>query len=288
MPYIYLILSVITISTSSIFGTYYNRKNEGKRAPAALYNFLQAAAVFVCWCALYLFDFSFDVAVLPYSVLFAVCFTVCNVGIIYALRTGPTSLTTLFLSLSLILTTIWGFFFWNAPFTTVVAIGLVLVVLSIVLCLYTGQKEEKKISFKWIIFVLMACFGNAGCTVVQRTQQTAFGGEHGEMLMAFATLFSTIACLVLYLRSDKRDTKAIFRASFYYPVLAGVCNVILNLCVMLLALTTLSPSLIYPVISVGELVLVMFFSLFAFKERLKWWQWVGVVFGTVATVLLSL
>ena len=288
LPYIYLILSVLTISTSSIFGTYYNRKNEGARDPSALYNFLQAASVCVCWVILYLLDFSFEAAVLPYSVLFGICFAVCNIGIICALQTGPTSLTTLFVALSLILTTVWGFFFWDAPFTLIVFIGLVLVVASIVLCLTTGKKEEKKLSFKWLVFVLMACFGNAGCSIVQRTQQTDFDGAHGKMLMAFATLFATAVCFVLYLRSDKRDTKAVARRSWYFPVLAGVCNVVLNLCVMLLALTTLPPSLVYPVIGVGELAIVMLFSLFAFRERLRWWQWLGILLGAVATVLLSI
>jgi uncharacterized membrane protein len=58
--------------------------------------------------------------------------------------------------------------------------------------------------------------------------------------------------------------------------------------VMLLATSILSPSLVYPAISVGGLVLVAIFSLFVFKEKLKWWQWVGIVLGTIATALLSI
>jgi drug/metabolite transporter (DMT)-like permease len=63
---------------------------------------------------------------------------------------------------------------------------------------------------------------------------------------------------------------------------------LLNYFVILLAATSLSPSLIYPVIGVGSLAVVIMFSLFAFKEKLKWWQWLGLGIGAVATLLLSI
>ena len=287
MSYVYLILSVFTLASASIFGTYYNRANEGKRDITPLYNFMQLAVITTIWFALYLFDFSFDVGVLPYAILFAAFYTVNNIGVLGALFNGPTSLTSLFVTLSLLLTTIWGFFFWGASPTFIVITGLVLVVISMTLCLYTGKKEEKKITFKWLVYIAMAFFGNAACMIVQKEQQLAFDGAHGKMLMAFATFFAMLAFLVIYLRSDKRDSRVILKASWGFPVFAGAANVVLNMSLIALALSELSPSLIYPVSGVGELVVVMFFSVLAFKEHLNRSQWVGVVVGAVATVLLS-
>ena len=57
---------------------------------------------------------------------------------------------------------------------------------------------------------------------------------------------------------------------------------------MLMALTDLSPSLIYPVIGVGGLAVVTIVSLFIFREKMRWWQWVGVAVGAVAVALLSI
>ena len=72
-----------------------------------------------------------------------------NVGRINALKHGPAALTSLLISLSLIVTTVWGFFFWNAEVTPIVIIGLILVIVSMVLCLYSkGEKSEKHISAK--------------------------------------------------------------------------------------------------------------------------------------------
>ena len=134
----------------------------------------------------------------------------------------------------------------------------------------------------------MAFFGNAGCSIVQRTQQMQFNGQHKYMLMTFATLLSAIACFVIYLRGDKTNSKDILKRSWHFPILAGACNVVLNLFVMLLATSFLSPSLIYPVIGVGGLMIVTLVSLFVFKEKLKWQQWLGIAIGTIATVLLSI
>ncbi len=288
MPYFYLLMSVLTGSSLSIFGKIYNIKNGNKKDSIVLYNFLLLSSILLCWTISFILDFSFDAGVLIYSLLFALCFTGCNVGLINALKHGPATLTNLFVGLSLIGTTIWGLLFWGAELSVLVIIGLILVVMSISLCIYSNKKDEKTISLKWIFYVLLAFFGNAGCTIVQRTQQIIYEGKHSNMLMFFALLFSVLAYLVVYLKSDKSQSLEIIKTSWYAPVLAGIFNFLLNLFVILLVFTNLSSSLIYPVIGVGELAVVAIFSLIVFKEKMYWWQWLGVFVGAVATVLLSI
>ncbi len=288
MPYIYLIFSVFMNASSSVFGKIFNKQNETKKDSTIFYNFLLMVSVCVGWGLLYAFNFSFNINVLWYSVLFAVCYTVCNIGIINGLKYGPATLTSLLIGLSLLVTTIWGFIFWNVEVTVTVIIGLILVVCAITLCLYTKQKDEKTISWKWLFYVTLAFFGNAGCSIIQRTQQIQYNGEHGNMLMLFAAVFSALAYLFIYLKSNRKDTPTMLKTSWWTPVCAGFCNVILNVFVMLMVLTDLSPSLIYPVIGVGGLAVVTVFSLFIFKEKMRWWQWIGVAIGAVATVLLSI
>ena len=288
MPYLYLVLSIFTNGICSVVGKYFDKYSFGKKDATKLYNCLQMLASFLIWGVMYAFNFSFDVNVLPYCLLCAIGYTLSIIGIINAIKHGPVTFAALFTNLALIVTSIWGFFFWGTQVTVIVIIGLIFVVLAIFLCLYTGKKEEKKISFKWLIFILMAFFGNAGCSIAQRSQQIAFNGEYKYMLMAFAMFISFVVCFVIYLLSDKSDSKSILKKSWHWPVAAGAAAVVLNLMVMLLATSILSPSLVYPAISVGGLVLVAIFSLFVFKEKLKWWQWVGIVLGTIATALLSI
>ena len=288
MPYIYLVVSVFMSASSSVFGKIFNKKNDEKRDSTIFYNFLLIISVFICWGILYIIDFSFDANVLWYSILFAICYTACNLGIINALKYGPAMLTSLFISLSLILTTLWGFVFWDAKVTLPVIIGLLLVACAIVLCLYTKGKDDKSVSWKWLLYVALAFLGNAGCSIVQRTQQVQHNGQHGNMLMLFAIGFCALAYLIIYLKSNREDTPTMLKTSWWIPVCAGICNVILNVFVMLMAVTDLSPSLIYPVIGVGGLAVVTIFSLLVFKEKMRWWQWVGVAVGALAVALLSI
>ena len=143
MPYLYLIVSVFMSASSSVFGKLFNKQNESKKDSTIFYNFFLLSSVCLGWGILYAFNFSFDANVLWYSALFALCYTVCNVGIINALKYGPAALTALLVGLSLLVTTIWGFIFWDAKITIPVIIGLVLVACAITLCLYTKKKDEK-------------------------------------------------------------------------------------------------------------------------------------------------
>lgn len=296
MDYLYLIASVGFMSTSSIFGGFYTRRTKDKKAPVPLYNVIEAISCFFVWAILYAVNFTFEPKVLLYSLAMGACFTCCKIGTVNALRTGPVTLTSLINSLSLIGATIWGFIFWGAKVTPFAIVGILLVAVALALCLYGGKDEHKdgeengtnKISLKWLLFVGMSFFGNMASTIIQRTQQTAFDGEHGNMLMFFSLIISVAVCGVFYGRSDKTDSVSLIKTSGAFPVAAGVGNVLLNLFVMLLATSSISPSIVYPTICIGGLSLTILTSLVVFKERLKWWQWIGIAIGATAVVLLNL
>ena len=288
MPYLYLSLSVFLSASSSILAKIFNRKNAGKKDTSAFYGFWIMLSACLGWAIFWITDFSFNANVLWYSLAYAACYAITVAGSINALKHGPIALTTLMNSLSLILTTIWGFIFWGSTLNITVVIGLLLVICSITLCLYSKKTEEKKISTKWLVYVLLAFFGNAGCSIVQRTQQTEYAGAYGKQLMFFAILLSASVYLFIYLKSNRIDTPAMLKTSVWLPVCAALLNLVLNVFVMLLANTELSPSLIYPVIGVGSLAVTLVFSLFVFKEKMHWRQWVGVGIGAVAVLLLSI
>lgn len=293
MHYIYLVSSTFLAASASIIGEFYGRSTKGKRDASALYSLIVCTAAFLGWIVLFLTDPSFDAHVIPYSVGFGLSYAVCQFGNINALRTGPVALTTLMINLSLIATVIWGFIFWDAKFSLIAVVGLVLVAISFWLCLSTkkeGDKgDEKKIGLKWFIYAALAFAGNAGCSIIQKTQQMHFNGQHGKIMMVFAILFAVVFTLVVYLKSDKRDSKAILKSSAVaLPIGTGVFNVFLNLFVIILATSPISPSVIYPVIAVGGLSVASIFTFAVFKEKLHWWQWLGIAVGAVAVVLLSI
>ena len=211
MPYLCLISSVFFVSFVSIFGGFYNRKNDGKKGASSLYNLLIIGTVFVGWMVLFLSDLQVEWSVLPYAVLFGIFYAICAISTIYALKTGPILLTSLILQLSLIAVAIWGFIVgWETP-RWWTWLGLALVALALWLCLYSGKKEGSRVSLKWLTYVLIMFLGNAGCSIVQKTQQRAYDGQYGNFLMFSAMIIAVSVCLVLYLRDDKADSKEIIK-----------------------------------------------------------------------------
>ena len=288
--YLYLALSTIAMSISGVLCGFYTRRANGAKDPMPLFSLVEFCAIFLFWIVMFLISPEFNLGVLLYSLALAVFLAISKIGYVFAIREGSLVLTSLIFQSSLILVSIWGMFFWGAKFTISVAIGLVMVAVSLTLCLYKGkgfEENKKKFSFKWLFYSLLAFLGNAGCTIVQKTQQNVYNGRYGNCLMLFASFLSLFVVLVLYLKSNKRDSKILLKKNFYLPISSGISNGLLNLFVMLLAVSALSPTLIYPTIGVGGLILTALISLFCFKEKLKWWQWVGVVVGIGATAILS-
>lgn len=289
MPYLFLSLATLFISFSGIGATFYNRKNADYRDTAQIYNLVTLAVVFLCWAIKFLSNPEYDLAVIPYSLIFTVGYTAAMAFSVYAYREGPIMLSSLIMQLSMISTTVWGFFFWNSKLTAAVVIGLILVVIALALCLYNGKttkKHHKKITLKWILFISLYFFGNSVASTTQRTEQIDFNSAYGDFFMAIATFISFAVCLILYLTSDRRDTKKILRGSWFLPALVGFFNFAANLLVITIA-TLLSANVVYPVMMIGSLSITGIFSIFIFKERMRWWQWTGVAVGAVAILLLS-
>lgn len=293
MPYIYLLCAICFSAALSILGTLYNNKNTQRPNVSRLYSLMTSCSVFISWLVIYAFDFSFDPGVIIYSLAYGVFYTMAMLGLINALNTGSVSLTAFVKQLSLACVAFWGFFFWNTPFTLNVAIGLILIVIALSLCLFNKSKQptEKnpiKLSLKWVIYALMLLIGNAGCSIMQKYQQAAFDGQHGSMMMAFATFFAVLISLIVALKEDKTNWKAAIKSSWGFPAAAGLSSALVNRFILLLISTTLSPSLVYPGIAVGGLMLTVLVSVVVCNEKLRRQQWIGLAVGAVALVFLNL
>jgi len=234
-------------------------------------------------------DFSFDVRVLPYSLLYSVGYSCFTVGMLGALRTGSTSITALVKQLALVGVSLWGFLFWDTKFTILSGIGLVLIVVSLSLCLITKDKHnQERTALKWAFYAILITIGNAGCSIIQRYQQSAFDYQHKNMLMFFGVFFAAIICLLFALKEPKTNWISALKASWFCPAITGCSSALSNVFILLLIKHQMSPVIIYPGIAVGGLMLTTVISLLCFRDRLRTSQWWGLAIGAVALVLLNL
>ncbi len=289
MDYIYLLGAMTFSATITLGGRLYKAKTTNLSHVSKLYNMLVPIFATLGWLVIWISDFSFDVRVIPYSIMYGIGYSFFTVGMLGALKAGSTSLTALVKQISLVGVSVWGFIFWDTPFTVISCIGIVLIVVSLTLCLLTKEEQtESNNIFKWLFFASLIAIGNAGCSIVQRYQQDAFNYQHKNMLMFFGVLFASVVCFFLAIPEEKSNWGKAFKSSWMCPLLTGCSSAISNVFILLLVKHGMSPVIIYPGLAVGGLLITTFISLFGFKEKLRPMQWCGIAVGSVALVLLNL
>ena len=227
----------------------------------------------------------FNPEIIPYSILFAASYTAGVVGSVIAIAAGPLSLTSLIVSFSLMLPTLYGLIFLNDPISIGLFPGLALLAAS--LFLINKRDKDVKINLKWIISVLFAFLGNGFCTISQKMQQVAFDGAYKNEFMIIALAITVLVCIVMTLTKERHILKAQKWSGYALGLLCGALNGIVNLFVMILS-GLMPVSLMFPIISAGGIVVIFIVSQVFYKEKLSKAQLVGFILGTVSVVLLNL
>lgn len=287
--YLYLLCAMCASAIISICSSSFTRRNRRVANVSSTYNVFVTVGAVLCWGIMYFSDFSFEPKVLLYALGYGAFYTTAFMGLYNALGNGSVALTAFVKQLSLIAVAVWGFVFWGSPMETTIIVGMLLIVAALYLC-FKPEKgvEQKPVTLKWVIFASMLLVGNAGCSILQKMQQTEFKTEHGNMLMFFGCLCSFFVCLVMYLKGKRCRFSEISRVTLLFPFFGGCSSALLNLFILLLINSPLPESVFFPGIAVGGLILTTVYSVIFCREKLRAHQWAGLAVGAVALVFLNL
>lgn len=276
----YLLAIILGISGQSIVKKPYTQKTNG--AGVYFFNTLLSAAALLFFVVTSS-KFSFDISFIPYSIGFAVSFAVSSVFMVLAIAYGSLSLTSLFISYSLMIPTFYGLIIGDTVSTGFIP-GMLLLVISLFL---TNKSDEKaKISLKWIICVFLSFFGNGMCTVVQKMQQIASNGAYKNEFMIVALAIVTVVMLIMSILKERTEIKFFAKVGWHWAIICGALNGMVNLFVMILS-GKMPVSLMFPLISAGGLIVTYIVSRFFYKEKLTKIQFIGFIFGLMAVVFLN-
>ena len=227
----------------------------------------------------------FPLELLPYALAFGLSYAAAGVCTVWAVGCGPLSLTSLMVSYSLMLPTLYGLLFLKDPMGKGFIAGLLLLLLS--LWLVSKKDDKMRISFRWVLLAFLAFLGNGGCSIFQKMQQVAFEGAYKNELMVLALGIAIPILLLVALIGERGEWKENFKAGALPAALAGVANGMVNLLVMILS-GRMAVSVMFPLISAGGLLVVFFVSRFIFKENLTKRQMLGFFLGLGSIILLNL
>lgn len=269
-----------------------NRYEHGMRAllfHSAVVSLTMAIAMLVTASSL-----SCSLFTLWFGVLFGVVNTTQQVTNLKALELGPLSYTSVLISLSSLIPTLSGSLFWGETLSVAQIIGIVLMIGCLLLSVNT-EKEQKKASLKWLLYCAISFLTCGGIGLMQKIYQTSAQKDESDMflLVAFAASFvlSVAGFALKSLRAPRAITPPQGTRSIYavVPVLLMVLIGItysVNHKLNLFLSGAMDSALFFPVVNGVGLILVLLSSLILFREKLSLKQWIGVLLGIAAVVLL--
>lgn len=143
---------------------------------------------------------------------------------------------------------------------------------------------------EWNSCVFHRC-GNCCCSgdflTVQKFQQIASGGRYKNEMMILALLAVILVMALLAGLTERKQALAHLKIGARYFTLCGAANGVVNYLVLVLA-NRMPASVMFPVISAGGVVLAALIAIFIYKEKLQPQQWLGMLSGIFAIILLNL
>jgi drug/metabolite transporter (DMT)-like permease len=201
--------------------------------------------------------------------------------------TGPLALSSLLISYSLILPALYGIVFLNEPMTTPMIIAIILLLISATLTNLEGKQEKKRITPKWMIFVLLSFLGNGSCSIIQKMEQIRFNGGYKNEFMIIALLLVVVFIFGAALITERGNLRKNAPAAIICSAAAGLTNGGVNLLVMVLT-GLMATSIMFPAISAGGIIVTFLIALLIYKEKLSVYQYLGALFGIAAIILFNI
>ncbi len=280
-----LLLAISGVSYQQIAKKIYGSRVKGGAHLFSAMSAFVAALFFVLTSGM---SFEYTTEAFFYSVLFAIAYGTATLCSFLAIEHGPLSLSSLMLSYSTALPTVYGILFLDEAVEVHTVIGLVLLCASLFFINYEGKQTEKKtITLKWGIYAFLAFLGNGACTTIQKVQQINCDGKFKNEFMIVALLMVSVALMVFALVKEKKTIVINLKIGVVWYTSCGLTNGLVNLLVLVLSLR-MAASIMFPLISAGGIVASVLVALFVYKEKLSKYQCVGVLLAIPSIVALSM
>ena len=236
-------------------------------------------------------DWTWSKELIVPAVAFGLSYAAATVFVVLAIKCGSLAKTTLITSYSLMVPALAGLIVLREPLGVPMLVGMVLLVLSLWLTNYrkkSADAPKEKFTLKWLIFVLLGFIGNGMCSTVQKLSPHFLGEDINQNLYMIAALGLSSAVLITASFLTKEiDLKSTLKIGAPLSLFCGLFNGAVNYLAIYLN-QFIPASVMFPVLSAGEIILIVPYSLLVRREKFTAAQWVGFGVGVVSVVLLNL
>ena len=287
MNYFLLFLTALFIVFQKVCQDRYNaRRDSGVFFFAGMISFFA-----MCFFAAINRNWTWSSELILPAVGFGLSYAAATVFVVLAIKSGSLAKTTLITSYSLMVPAFAGLFVLREPLGIPMLVGLVLLVLSLWLTNYrkaSADAPKEKVTLKWIIFVLLAFVGNGMCSTVQKLTPHFLGADINQNLYMIAALgLSSAVLITASFLTKETNLKATLKIGGPLALFDGLFNGAVNYLAIYLN-QFIPASVMFPVLSAGEIILIVPYSLLVRREKFTAAQWAGFAVGVVSVVLLNL
>ena len=291
--YIFVVIAVTLFSIQFVFTKKYQQAAGSGMEATFLFNtispvafviilfFMDGMKIETTWFALFL------------SFLWALVCNACSYSSIKALELGSLTNYSLYLmSGGMILPILYGAIFEHDSFSIPKLIGIFVVIAAV----FVKMDFKEKANWKTTAYFLLLFLLNGSIGVISsiyQSQELSFEKVSSTQFSLLGNLFRVGIGAVMYCgyllkrRKDKSSSQILsYTKGAPWAAICGICNGVANL-LLLMALVSLAPSLQYPLVTGGCIVLAAVFGLF-FKEKISLRVGVSVGLAMVGTIVMAL
>ena len=267
-------------------------KKSGKSDDPVVFNINKGLTATVMFLLIGIFSFRFHLPTLLYGLAYGVFFSVSMWTGLKALSSGPLALSTMIISFSLILPTLYGVLFLHETVAVPGIIGFVLLAVSFVLInlksLLSGKGRGERANWKWFAYTVTTLCSDGLCAIVKKAHQTAYPNQYKTEIMCIALAVVTLTFTLIYLCRKKPEGGVSLRSLVNWRgMICGMANGGSSyLTLYLMAMENVSVQA--PVIAALNAIASLAAGWLIFRERLTLTQLLGFLAGLASVVLLKL
>lgn len=291
IKYLFLLLLPILVTTKVLLQGHYSKSKVGSLADTFyLTGFIFAAIALITGV--------FSLRALPSTstLLFALLFGVVNyvyqVSYSSAFRAGPVSLTSIICNFNMIVIIPFGALVFKEEIGPYQWVGFALVAVAMILLNRPSSGTEKKASFKWLLLSLLTMVTSGFTGILQSAYGKYFPSEEKDSFIVIGYVIAALLSFITALAMKKAKKTDLFKADpkfFCGIAIIGVALSLYNtLIIEVQARAYFTSAVLFPVLSVLNFIMTLAASILFLKERIRLRQWIGVLVGTVAVVLMNL
>ena len=287
MNYFLLFLTALFIVFQKVCQDRYNAKRD-----SGVFLFIGMISFFaMCFFMAVNRDWTWSNELIVPAVAFGLSYAAATVFVVLAIKCGSLAKTTLITSYSLMVPALVGLIVLREPLGIPMIVGMVLLVLSLWLTNHrkkSADAPKDKFSFKWLIFVLLGFIGNGMCSTVQKLAPHYLGADINLTFSTIAALgLSSVVLITASFLTRETDLKATLKVGAPLSLFCGLFNGAVNYLAIYLN-QFIPASVMFPVLSAGEIILIFPYTLLVCRETFTKKQWAGFAIGVVSVVLLNL